>query len=158
MALLLCRNPLLGVSRVSIGGSEQLVQQQQWPRFLEVIGGSGGPSGCATGTASTRRVVSGTCAGYPKPVWQSLLGVPKDGVRDIPDVSLWLRTASGAPPMPSVSPPTRRPPRETVPAREIQRRGSGSAHVNLQSYLGGYSGTREPSHGPELGQFKHGAV
>ena len=58
------------------------------PRSLEVIGGSGGPSGCATGSASTRRVVSGTCAGYPKPAWQSLLGVPKDGVRDIPDVSL----------------------------------------------------------------------
>ncbi len=58
------------------------------PRSLEVIGGSGGPSGCATGTASTRRVVSGTCNGYAKPSWQSLLGVPNDGVRDIPDVSL----------------------------------------------------------------------
>ena len=58
------------------------------PRSLEVIGGSGGPSGCATGTASTRGVVSGTCAGYAKPSWQSLLGVPSDGVRDIPDVSL----------------------------------------------------------------------
>ena len=58
------------------------------PRSLEVIGGSGGPSACATGTASTRRVVSGTCAGYAKPVWQNLLGVPNDGVRDIPDVSL----------------------------------------------------------------------
>jgi subtilase family serine protease len=50
--------------------------------------GSGGPSGCATGTASKRGVVSGTCAGYPKPAWQSLVGVPADGVRDIPDVSL----------------------------------------------------------------------
>ena len=58
------------------------------PRSLEVIGGSGGPSGCATGTASTRGVVSGTCNGYPKPAWQNLLGVPSDGVRDIPDVSL----------------------------------------------------------------------
>ena len=58
------------------------------PRSLEVIGGSGGPSGCATGTASTRGVVSGTCAGYAKPNWQNLLGVPSDGVRDIPDVSL----------------------------------------------------------------------
>lgn len=58
------------------------------PRSLEVIGGSGGPSACATGTAATRRVVSGTCAGYAKPSWQRLLGVPNDGVRDIPDVSL----------------------------------------------------------------------
>jgi subtilase family serine protease len=54
------------------------------------IGGSGGPSGCATGVASTRGVVSGTCAGYPKPSFQSgLFGNPNDGVRDIPDVSLF---------------------------------------------------------------------
>ncbi len=58
------------------------------PRSLEVIGGSGGPSGCATGTRAVRGVVGGTCAGYAKPSWQSLLGVPSDGVRDIPDVSL----------------------------------------------------------------------
>jgi subtilase family serine protease len=54
--------------------------------------GSGGPSGCATGTVATgsanRGVVSGTCAGYAKPSWQNVLGVPADGVRDIPDVSL----------------------------------------------------------------------
>ena len=58
------------------------------PRSLEVIGGSGGPSGCATGTRAVRGVVGGSCAGYAKPGWQSLLGVPSDGVRDIPDVSL----------------------------------------------------------------------
>jgi subtilase family serine protease len=52
--------------------------------------GSGGPSGCATGTASTRSVVSGTCAGYAKPSWQTgIFGNPADGVRDIPDVSLF---------------------------------------------------------------------
>jgi subtilase family serine protease len=53
-------------------------------------GGSGGPSGCATGSAATRGVVSGTCAGYPKPNFQAgLFGNPADGVRDIPDVSLF---------------------------------------------------------------------
>jgi subtilase family serine protease len=58
--------------------------------FLNAFGGSGGPSGCATGTASTRGVVSGTCAGYAKPSYQSgLYGNPQDGVRDIPDVSLF---------------------------------------------------------------------
>jgi subtilase family serine protease len=57
--------------------------------FLNAIGGSGGPSGCATGTASTRGVVSGTCRAYPKPSWQSVFGNPSDGVRDIPDVSLF---------------------------------------------------------------------
>jgi pro-kumamolisin-like protein/Big-like domain-containing protein len=45
--------------------------------------GSGGPSNCA---------LSSTCgptAGYPKPAWQTGTGVPSDGSRDIPDVSLF---------------------------------------------------------------------
>jgi hypothetical protein len=57
--------------------------------FLRVDGGSGGPRACATGSPSTPGVVSGTCAGYPKPSWQSVFGNPKDGVRDLPDVSLF---------------------------------------------------------------------
>ncbi len=57
--------------------------------LLNIVGGSGGPSGCATGTPTTSGVVSGTCAGYAKPSWQVLVGVPADGVRDIPDVSLF---------------------------------------------------------------------
>jgi hypothetical protein len=61
--------------------------------FLDTVGGGGGPSGCATGTPSQSGIVSGTCAGWPKPSYQSLLGNPSDGVRDIPDVSLFA--ASG---------------------------------------------------------------
>jgi subtilase family serine protease len=57
--------------------------------FLSVTGGSGGPSSCAKGTASIEDVTSGTCKGWPKPSWQSVFGVPVDGVRDIPDVSLF---------------------------------------------------------------------
>jgi hypothetical protein len=57
--------------------------------FLTTGGGSGGPSGCATGTASTSNWVSGSCVGYAKPLWQSVFGNPADGVRDIPDVSLF---------------------------------------------------------------------
>jgi hypothetical protein len=57
--------------------------------FLGVVGGSGGPSGCATGNPSSSGVVSGSCKGWAKPSWQSLVGVPSDGVRDIPDVSLF---------------------------------------------------------------------
>ncbi len=58
--------------------------------FLNAFGGSGGPSGCALGTPSIAGVVSGSCVGYPKPQWQSgLFGNPDDGVRDIPDVSLF---------------------------------------------------------------------
>jgi len=58
--------------------------------LITTASGSGGPSGCATGTPSTTDVVSGTCAGYAKPAWQSgLVGNPNDGVRDLPDVSLF---------------------------------------------------------------------
>jgi len=51
------------------------------------VAGSGGPSSCATGQG-TGGVVNGSCAGWPKPDWQVLYGVPNDGVRDTPDVSL----------------------------------------------------------------------
>jgi subtilase family serine protease len=56
--------------------------------LLGAAGGSGGPSNCATGTPANRGVANGTCAGYPKPSWQSVFGNPADGVRDTPDVSL----------------------------------------------------------------------
>jgi len=58
--------------------------------LLGVVGGSGGPSNCATGAPSQSGVASGTCKGYGKPTWQSgLYGNPADGVRDIPDVSMF---------------------------------------------------------------------
>ncbi|HXZ39212.1 MAG TPA: protease pro-enzyme activation domain-containing protein, partial [Terriglobales bacterium] len=57
--------------------------------LLNVVGGSGGPSGCATGSPASSDVVGGSCAGYTKPSWQSVLGNPHDGVRDLPDVSLF---------------------------------------------------------------------
>ena len=57
--------------------------------FLTTASGSGGPSGCATGSPSTSGVVSGTCKGWSKPSWQSILGNPSDSVRDLPDVSLF---------------------------------------------------------------------
>jgi subtilase family serine protease len=58
--------------------------------FLSTIGGSGGPSGCAKGSPSIRGVVSGSCKGWKKPSWQSgFAGLRDDGVRDLPDVSLF---------------------------------------------------------------------
>ena len=58
--------------------------------LLEVAAGSGGPSGCATGAPAVTGVVGGTCKGFAKPSWQTgLTGIPGDGVRDIPDVSLF---------------------------------------------------------------------
>lgn len=58
--------------------------------LVEVAGGSGGPSNCATGVPSIFGVASGSCQGYAKPPWQKgLAGIPNDGVRDIPDVSMF---------------------------------------------------------------------
>jgi subtilase family serine protease len=58
--------------------------------FLVVAAGSGGPSGCASGAPTSTGVVSGTCKGYAKPPFQAgVAGNPADGVRDIPDVSLF---------------------------------------------------------------------
>ena len=58
--------------------------------LLEVVAGSGGPSGCATGSPAASGVVGGSCQGYAKPSWQTgVAGIPADGVRDIPDVSLF---------------------------------------------------------------------
>jgi subtilase family serine protease len=62
--------------------------------FLSTGAGSGGPSACASGESTIAGVVNGTCKGYDKPAFQkSLFGNPNDGVRDLPDVSLFA--ASG---------------------------------------------------------------
>ena len=60
--------------------------------LLQVAAGSGGPSGCATGAPLSSGIVGGTCQGYAKPDWQSVAGNPADGLRDIPDVSLFAGT------------------------------------------------------------------
>ena len=54
-----------------------------------IVAGSGGPSSCATGTDASDGTYSSCSAGYPKPSWQTGKGVPNDGVRDLPDVSLF---------------------------------------------------------------------
>jgi subtilase family serine protease len=60
-----------------------------------ILAGAGGPSNCATGAPSTPSVASGSCQGYAKPSWQTgLTGIPSDGVRDIPDVSMFASIAS----------------------------------------------------------------
>jgi len=70
--------------------------------YLIPAAGSGGASNCAigaAGSAQTSYVESAPeCQGWPKPSWQSgtslpggvaVYGVPNDGVRDIPDVSMF---------------------------------------------------------------------
>ena len=58
--------------------------------FVNVVGGTGGRSSCTNYNVNTK-----VCSvPYPKPSWQTGTGVPADGVRDVPDVSLFA--ASGA--------------------------------------------------------------
>jgi hypothetical protein len=54
--------------------------------FLNVVGGSGGMSNCTISDGQNESSCSG---GYAKPSWQAGAGVPTDGKRDVPDVSLF---------------------------------------------------------------------
>lgn len=53
------------------------------PGVVNDVGAGGGASSCAIYPSS------GGCSGYPKPNWQIGTGVPSDGVRDIPDLSVF---------------------------------------------------------------------
>ncbi len=60
--------------------------------YIYTEGASGGASSCtsSSSTATTLAQAVASCADpYPKPSWQQGNGVPNDGVRDIPDVSLF---------------------------------------------------------------------
>jgi uncharacterized repeat protein (TIGR01451 family) len=71
-------------------GSSGFCNSSAGSRFLTTASGSGGPSACTSGTPATPGVIGGSCAGTPKPSWQSVVpGIPADGVRDLPDVSLF---------------------------------------------------------------------
>ncbi|HWG59131.1 MAG TPA: S53 family peptidase [Candidatus Acidoferrales bacterium] len=54
--------------------------------LIEVVGSGGGPSSCTGGPGGVNTCTAGA---YPKPSWQAAPGVPADGARDIPDVSLF---------------------------------------------------------------------
>ncbi len=59
----------------------------QYASDANIVAGSGGKSSCSTNTDTA--TTTGTCtSGYSKPSWQRGTGVPSDGVRDLPDVSL----------------------------------------------------------------------
>ncbi len=50
------------------------------------VGGGGGASSCTSSDGTQPLSCSG---GYPKPSWQTGIGVPNDNARDLPDVSLF---------------------------------------------------------------------
>jgi subtilase family serine protease len=66
--------------------------------WIEVVAGSGGPSNCATGAPANLGISNGSCQGVPKPSWQTgIAGIPNDGVRDLPDVSMFASNGVWAP-------------------------------------------------------------
>ena len=65
---------------------EASCNNSQARNWVETIAGGGGKSGCTVSDGADVPTCSG---GYAKPSWQSAPGVPNDGARDIPDVSLF---------------------------------------------------------------------
>ena len=84
-----CTNPFLLNVYTSYSSVEALCNAaiSASPGLVEMASGSGGVSRCTTPSGTT----SGSCSGgYAKPSWQSgVAGIPADGKRDIPDVSMF---------------------------------------------------------------------
>jgi hypothetical protein len=80
----------------NLGSLKAPLPEQVWNDFLGLdvvalypgdqgdIAASGGASSCAVQSSS-----NSCTSGYPKPTWQTGPDVPPDGVRDVPDVSLF---------------------------------------------------------------------
>jgi hypothetical protein len=84
-----CTNSVFSTSRTFSGQTAEQVCNSTVAAsngLLSVIGAGGGPSACIQSNGSS---VFSCKGGYAKPSWQTGLGVPADGVRDIPDVSLF---------------------------------------------------------------------
>jgi hypothetical protein len=64
-----------------------------------IVGGGGGPSTAGVYTPGQNFGIFSnppTVAPYPKPSWQTGAGVPADGARDLPDVSLFASSGANA--------------------------------------------------------------
>jgi len=80
-----CTNSIFSTLGFSTS-AETNCNNSQLQGFVIPEGGSGGMSACTTPSGETPASCAG---GYAKPTWQSGTGVPSDGKRDIPDVSLF---------------------------------------------------------------------
>jgi hypothetical protein len=86
----------------ALGSLKERLPEQAWDEPFgfnvfggahSIIAGGGGASSCALFSYNSSG--NAVCqAGYPKPVWQNAPGVPSDGVRDLPDVSLFAASGS----------------------------------------------------------------
>ena len=84
-----CTNPLVyPLFSNGYTSPEQLcngVINTNYDGLIVITAGSGGESHCTTGGTTNANCTGG----WPKPSWQTGLGVPADGHRDLPDVSLF---------------------------------------------------------------------
>lgn len=84
-----CTNPLLLNVYTSYSTNEALCNDaiSGSPGLVEMASGGGGLSHCTTPSGTTSASCSG---GYAKPSWQTgVTGIPSDGKRDVPDVSMF---------------------------------------------------------------------
>ena len=81
-----CTNAIWGTLGNLSSSAEANCNNGSIAYYIAPVGGSGGVSGCTSSTAGKISTCSG---GYAKPSWQTGTGVPSDGKRDIPDVSLF---------------------------------------------------------------------
>jgi subtilase family serine protease len=87
-----CTNSVFGTLLGFSTNAETNCNNTQLQRFVNTVGGSGGKSNC---TSSDGQHPASCAGGYSKPSWQTGSNIPPDGVRDIPDVSLFA--AAGSP-------------------------------------------------------------
>jgi len=87
-----CTNAVFGNLLGYSPNAETNCNNAQLANFVTAVGGSGGTSNCTTYDGTNPASCTG---GYAKPTWQAGTGVPTDGKRDVPDVSLFA--ASGSP-------------------------------------------------------------
>jgi hypothetical protein len=84
-----CTNPLIVSAfgeTTSQAACNDALTGGTFPELINIVGGSGGVSACTTPSGTTPASCAG---GYPKPTWQVATGVPNDGKRDLPDLSLF---------------------------------------------------------------------
>jgi hypothetical protein len=87
-----CTNPIFSTLGFSTNAETNCNDPQLvGAGFVNIVGGSGGKSSC---TQSDGVHPSSCSTGYSKPSWQVAPGVPADGVRDMPDVSLFAAVGS----------------------------------------------------------------
>ena len=86
-----CSNPFLLKLYTTYASPEAICNAaiSDLPALVEMASGGGGVSNCSTSTSGTS-YPSSCSGGYAKPSWQTgVAGIPPDGKRDLPDISLF---------------------------------------------------------------------